>query len=426
MFVDTARIEIFAGNGGNGAVSFRHEKYVPDGGPDGGNGGKGGDVIAVADSNLLTLMDFKYKKKYKAENGQDGKGAKKFGKDGADVILKVPVGTVIREKNSGKVIADMNKKGMTKVIAKGGNGGKGNVNFKTSVRQAPSFAKAGAVGEKFEITLELKLLADVGLLGFPNVGKSTFLKASTKANPKIGNYRFTTLVPNLGVVYLDDESSFVIADIPGLIEGASEGAGLGHDFLRHIERTKLLLHIVDISSIEGNDPYDDFVKINEELKNFSEKLSALPQIAVANKADLLSDQSVYERFAKKITDLGYKCFKISAATHQGVDEVIKAAAKMLKQIPEKEIFSEEDYYQPEEKKNQGLDSAKVYFDSGKYIVEGEAVERLLYSINFDNLESGSYFQKRLEESGITDRLKKLGIKDKDTVSVAGYEFEYYD
>ena len=305
MFIDKARIFVKAGNGGNGAVSFRREKYVPAGGPDGGDGGRGANIIMVADTGLRTLMDFKYKKKYSAQNGEDGSKKKRAGKNGEDLILSVPEGTVIRDEKTGLIIADLKKAGDQAVVARGGYGGKGNQHFANAVRQAPAFAKSGTDGQERWITLELKMIADVGLLGFPNVGKSTFLSVVTSAKPKIANYHFTTLTPNLGVVQTRHGESFVIADIPGIIEGAADGVGLGHDFLRHVERTKVLVHIVDISGIEGRDPIDDFEKINEELRLYNERLSTRPQLVVANKSDLLFDESIYENFKKTMEEKGY-------------------------------------------------------------------------------------------------------------------------
>ena len=334
MFVDKAKLYIKAGDGGNGAVAFRREVYVPAGGPAGGDGGKGGNVIIVADSNLRTLMDYRYKTKYVAEPGDDGKGSNMFGKNGEDLYLSVPVGTIIKDEESGLVMADLKENGDKFVVAKGGYGGRGNTHFKTSVRQAPSFAKAGKDGEEKNIVLELRLIADVGLIGFPNVGKSTFLSIISKAKPKIANYHFTTLTPNLGVTKMKNGDSFVVADIPGIIEGANEGIGLGHDFLRHIERTKVLVHIVDIAGIDGRDPLDDFKKINIELKKYNEKLSVRPQIVVANKMDILEDIEIYNSFKSEIENSGLKVFSMSAATLSGVDEILYAISQMLKEAEE--------------------------------------------------------------------------------------------
>lgn len=425
MFVDLANISIKAGDGGNGAVCFRREKYIPAGGPSGGNGGKGGDVIILASSNLRTLMDFKYKKKYIAENGEDGKGSNMFGKDGEDLVIKVPVGTVIRNKKTGLVIKDMNKNNEEYIIAKGGSGGRGNATFKTSVRQAPAFAKMGKKGEEIEITLELKLLADVGLLGFPNVGKSTFLSVVTKANPKIANYHFTTLVPNLGVVIPKNASSFVIADIPGIIEGASEGVGLGFDFLRHIQRTKMLIHIVDISGQEGRNPIEDFKKVNNELENYSKSLITREQIVVANKIDLLFDRKSYDEFKKEVESLGYKVFPMSNATYEGVDDIINYVSNKLSSIPDIEIFEEEDYEKSEDL-DIDTDEIKIYKEDEKYYIGGRKIASLLYSVDFKSLESAQYFHNSMEKNGVYDKLRDMGIKDGDIVSILGYEFEFYD
>ena len=352
MFIDKAKIFVKSGDGGNGCVSFRREKYVPLGGPDGGDGGKGGSVIFEVDPGLTTLLDFKYKKKFVAEAGGKGEGSKCYGKDGDDLHVKVPMGTIIRDFESNKIIADLSHKDDVFVLAKGGKGGKGNCKFCTPTRQAPHFAEPGMPGEERWITLELKLLADVGLVGFPNVGKSTFLSTVTAAKPKIANYHFTTLKPNLGVVKAEGINAFVMADIPGIIEGAAEGVGLGLDFLRHIERTRLLIHVVDISGIEGRDPFEDFVKINEELKKYSVKLWDRPQIVVANKADMLYDEEVYEDFKKKVNELGFdKVYKMSAATKSGVDEIIKEAGRMLTEIPITDLeISEEERFVQEEKR----------------------------------------------------------------------------
>ncbi|EJU21053.1 Obg family GTPase CgtA [Peptoanaerobacter stomatis] len=426
MFVDIAKITIKAGDGGNGCVAFRREIYVPDGGPAGGDGGNGGNIIFKADNNLRTLLDFKYKKKYEAENGQDGKGSNMYGKNGEDLVIKVPVGTVIRDTDTNLVIADLRKNEQEVIVAHGGHGGKGNSHFKTSVRQAPSFAKSGTKGQQFEVNLELKLLADVGLIGFPNVGKSTFLSIVTKATPKIANYHFTTLTPNLGVASLKNGDSFVIADIPGLIEGASQGVGLGFDFLRHIQRTKILIHIVDISGCEGREPLEDFEKINKELEEFDEKLSRKKQIVVANKMDLLFDKSIYEEFKDEIESRGYKVFAMSTATVQGVEDILNYCSQLLSQIEEEDIFDDEEYYTDEKAVKKSTDDIKITKEKGIYKIEGDKLERLLYSVNFNDLESMRHFQSVLENTGIFDMLRKDGIQDGDTVSIYGFEFEFYD
>lgn len=426
MFVDKARIYLKAGNGGDGAVSFRREKYVPAGGPDGGNGGKGGSVIFKVDSGLRTLMDFKYQTKYKAGNGGNGSKKRSSGADGEDLILKVPPGTIVRDEKSGKVIVDLKNYDEEAVICKGGYGGKGNFNFATATRQAPAFAKSGKEGEERWVVLELKMIADVGLLGFPNVGKSTFLSMVTKAKPKIANYHFTTLTPNLGVVQTRYGDSFVMADIPGIIEGASEGAGLGHDFLRHIERTKVLVHIVDISGIEGRDPLDDFNKINEELKNYNEKLAVRNQVVVANKADVLLDKTVYDKFKEEVESQGYVVFKMSAATGEGVNEVIDYVSKILGEIDETELFTQEEIFNPEidVEKEEGL--SYEIDEEGKFVVSGKDLRRILYSVNFDDMESLHFFQSTLEKEGVFDKLRELGIEDGDTVKIYDLEFEFYN
>ena len=426
MFIDKARIFVKAGNGGNGAVSFRREKYVPAGGPDGGDGGRGANIIMVADTGLRTLMDFKYKKKYSAQHGEDGSKKKRAGKNGEDLILSVPEGTVIRDEKTGLIIADLKKAGDKAVVARGGYGGKGNQHFANAVRQAPAFAKSGTDGQERWITLELKMIADVGLLGFPNVGKSTFLSVVTSAKPKIANYHFTTLTPNLGVVQTRHGESFVIADIPGIIEGAADGVGLGHDFLRHVERTKVLVHIVDISGIEGRDPIDDFEKINEELRLYNEKLASRPQIVVANKSDLLFDETIYENFKKTMEEKGYEVFKMSAVTRDGVDQVIDRVSQLLNEVEEVELVSQEEMYRPElDVDDEG--GLKVEIDEdGIYVVTGKELRRIMYSVNFDDMESLQFFQAQMESKGVFDMLRQAGIEDGDTVKIYELEFEFYN
>ena len=426
MFIDKARIFVKAGNGGNGAVSFRREKYVPAGGPDGGDGGRGANIIMVADTGLRTLMDFKYKKKYSAQHGEDGSKKKRAGKNGEDLILSVPEGTVIRDEKTGLIIADLKKAGDKAVVARGGYGGKGNQHFANAVRQAPAFAKSGTDGQERWITLELKMIADVGLLGFPNVGKSTFLSVVTSAKPKIANYHFTTLTPNLGVVQTRHGESFVIADIPGIIEGAADGVGLGHDFLRHVERTKVLVHIVDISGIEGRDPIDDFEKINEELRLYNEKLASRPQIVVANKSDLLFDETIYENFKKTMEEKGYEVFKMSAVTRDGVDQVIDKVSQLLNEVEDVELVSQEEMYRPElDVDNEG--GLKVEIDEdGIYVVTGKELRRIMYSVNFDDMESLQFFQAQMESKGVFDMLRQAGIEDGDTVKIYELEFEFYN
>ena len=425
MFIDKARIFVKSGNGGNGAVSFRREKYVPAGGPDGGDGGNGASVIFEVDLGLRTLMDFKYQRKYVAEHGEDGSKKRKAGRNGEDLILKVPPGTIIRDEATGLVIADLKEEGDRAVVAKGGRGGKGNQHFANAVRQAPAFARSGSDGVEKWVVLELKMIADVGLLGFPNVGKSTFLSVVTKAKPKIANYHFTTLTPNLGVVQTKFGESFVLADIPGLIEGAAEGVGLGHDFLRHVERTKVLIHIVDISGLEGRDALDDFDKINGELKLYNEKLATRPQVVVANKMDILEDESIFDEFKNELEGRGYKVFKMSAATRQGVDDVIAYVSELLREAEEIELVSEEEMFRPEldEVQDEGL---QIDIEDGVYVVTGKSLRRIMYSVNFDDMESLQYFQKAMESQGVFDRLREMGIEDGDTVSIYEIEFEFYN
>lgn len=425
MFIDKARIFVKSGNGGNGAVSFRREKYVPAGGPDGGDGGNGASVIFEVDLGLRTLMDFKYQRKYVAEHGEDGSKKRKAGRNGEDLILKVPSGTIIRDEATGLVIADLKEEGDRAVVAKGGRGGKGNQHFANAVRQAPAFARSGSDGVEKWVVLELKMIADVGLLGFPNVGKSTFLSVVTKAKPKIANYHFTTLTPNLGVVQTKFGESFVLADIPGLIEGAAEGVGLGHDFLRHVERTKVLIHIVDISGLEGRDALDDFDKINGELKLYNEKLATRPQVVVANKMDILEDESIFEEFKNELEGRGYKVFKMSAATRQGVDDVIAYVSELLREAEEIELVSEEEMFRPEldEVQDEGL---QIDIEDGVYVVTGKSLRRIMYSVNFDDMESLQYFQKAMESQGVFDRLREMGIEDGDTVRIYEIEFEFYN
>ena len=421
-FIDIADIKIKAGNGGNGKVSFHREKYVANGGPDGGDGGKGGDIIFQADDNLSTLADFRYKRKYKAADGENGKAGRSYGKNAKDLIINVPRGTLIKEKNSGRIIADISTD-IPQVIAKGGKGGFGNAHFANAVRQVPRFAKPGIPGQELDIRLELKLLADVGLIGFPNVGKSTLISVVSQAKPQIANYHFTTITPNLGVVRLGEGSSFVIADIPGLIEGASEGLGLGHYFLRHIERCRLLVHIVDISGSEGRDPKEDFEKINKELEKFNIDLSKKPMIVAGNKYDLATDEQV-EEFKKYIEDKGYKFFLMSAEISYGTTALIKYIQEVLSKLPPIKHYEAE---KPTEEilSNNNRD-IEVKVCDGIYIVEGEWLIRLIDSINFDDNESFAYFQKVLIDTGVIKKLKDNGIKDGDTVSIYEIEFEFFD
>lgn len=422
MFIDRAKIFVKSGDGGNGSISFRREKYVPLGGPDGGDGGKGGDVVLVADPNMTTLLDFTYRKKYAAERGTNGSGSNCYGKNGETLYIKVPMGTIIRDVETNKIMSDLSHAGDSVVVVKGGKGGKGNAKFATSTRQAPNFAEPGMPGEERNIELELKLLADIGLIGFPNVGKSTLLSVTSKARPKIANYHFTTLKPNLGVVDVPGIKSFVMADIPGIIEGAAEGVGLGLDFLRHIERTRLLIHVVDISGVEGRDAFEDFLKINEELRKYSIKLWDRPQIIAANKADMLYDDEIFEDFKKKVNELGYdKVFKISGATNVGVEELLKEAAQVLSTIPVQDLeISEEEKFIPEEKRF----TYEIRKEDGIYIVEGSFVDRLLNSVNVNDADSLKYFHKVLRNKGVLDELMEMGIKDGDTVRLNDFEFEF--
>ncbi len=421
MFVDIVNIYVKAGKGGNGAVSFHRERCVTSGGPDGGDGGKGGDVILKTDNNISTLVDFKYKKKFIAQDGKPGGKKRCYGKKGEDVVIKVPAGTIVKNAKSGKIIVDMTNKDEF-VIAKGGSGGWGNQHFATSSKQTPRFAKPGVDGQEFNLTLELKLLADVGLVGFPNVGKSTFISVVSEAKPTIANYHFTTLTPVLGVVKVDDDSSFVMADIPGLIEGASEGIGLGHEFLKHIERCRLILHVVDVSGIEGRAPIEDFEKINKELKFFNEELASRPQIVVANKCDIAEDKKVKE-FEDYINKQGFELYKVSAVTKLGVQDVINCIAKKLNQLPPIKEYQPEAILEHENlvKNNRDFSIKK---DGEEYIIEAEWLFNILESANLDDYESLHYFQRVLKSSGIEDRLQKMGIKDGDTVRIFNLEFEY--
>jgi len=424
MFTDYVKIIAKAGNGGDGAVSFRREKYVAAGGPDGGDGGKGGSVYFEVDQDRNTLIDFRYQKKFKAENGKNGEGAHRFGKSGEDLIIKVPLGTIVKEVETGRVLADLSELGQKELVLAGGRGGKGNSHFATSTRQAPHFSQEGEKGEEKELILELKLLADVGLLGFPNVGKSTLLSVVTDATPKIADYHFTTLEPNLGVVKGEYGDSFVIADIPGIIEGASQGIGLGIQFLRHIERTRLLLHVVDVSGIEGRNPVQDFRTINEELKQYSEKLSQRKQIIVANKVDSMQEEKLYQELEKMAKEQGLEIYKISAATKQGVKELMIRVSEVLRTLPKEdliEIQKEEKVYTLEEQ-----EEICVKKEDGIYIVSGIAVEKLMRTVNLADNESLHYFHKRLNEMGINQRLKELGIQEGDWVQISDYELEWED
>ncbi len=421
MFTDYVKITAKAGNGGNGAISFRREKYVAAGGPDGGDGGKGGDVYFQVDPNANTLIDFRYTKKFKAESGKNGEGANKYGKSGEDLIIYVPIGTVIKDAKTNRVLADLSHEGQKELVLKGGRGGKGNSHFATATRQAPRFAQDGEDGEEKELILELKLLADVGLIGFPNVGKSTFLSRTTSATPKIADYHFTTLEPNLGVVKTDYGDSFVIADIPGIIEGASEGTGLGLQFLRHIERTRLLLHVIDVSGSEGRNPVEDFKKINTELKKYSEKLSKRKQIIVANKIDILQDTKLYEELEKTAKKNNLEIFKISSATGEGVSELIKHISEILKVLPKEELL---DYEEQKVYSLEDDDEITIIKEDDMYIVKGKPVERIMKRVNISDNESLYYFQKSLDELGVNQKLKAAGVQPGDIVKILDYELEW--
>lgn len=423
MFVDKAKIKIKAGNGGDGAVAFHREKFVAAGGPDGGDGGKGGDIVFKVDDNLSTLADFKYKRKYKAQSGMNGQGGKRNGKKGEDLIISVPRGTVIREEESGVILCDMSTDD-TFIAAKGGRGGWGNPHFATPTRQTPNFAKSGSPGEEWDVVLELKLLADVGLLGFPNVGKSSFISVVSQAKPIIADYHFTTLTPVLGVVSMGEGSSFVMADIPGLIEGASEGVGLGHEFLRHVDRCRMLLHIVDVSGSEGRDPIEDFEKINAELEKFDSELAKRPQIVAANKIDLASDEQL-ETFREYITCKGYEYYEMCAPILEGTKEVINAVAKKLATLPPIKQYEREEI--PMEtlmkKVNTGF---TVEEEDGVYFVEAEWLIKILARTDLDDYESLQYFQRVLISSGIIDALREKGAHEGDTVSIYDFEFDFVD
>ena len=423
MFVDKVGIHIKAGDGGHGAVAFHREKYIASGGPDGGDGGKGGDIVFLVDDNLSTLADFKYKRKYKAQNGFDGSGARRNGKKGEDLVIRVPRGTIIRENESGALIADLSNDEPF-IAAKGGKGGWGNVHFATPTRQTPRFAKSGAPGEEWDVTLELKLLADVGLVGFPNVGKSTLISVVSQAKPEIGNYHFTTITPVLGVVSMGEGSSFVMADIPGLIEGAWQGTGLGHQFLRHVERCRMLVHIVDVSGSEGRDPIEDFKTINSELEKFNPELAQRPMIVAGNKCDMATDEQI-EEFKQFVNSEGYDFFPIMAAIRYDVDPLLKKIQEMLSQLPpitryEAEpapVLDVEDFEDH---------TVSVRNQDGVFIVEADWLLQVMRGINFDDFESLNYFQKVLVNGGVIDALREHGCTDGDTVSIYDIEFDFTD
>lgn len=424
MFVDRVKIHIKGGNGGNGAVSFYRAKYITNGGPDGGDGGKGGDIIFAADDSINTLMDFRYKKIFKASPGADGSKRNCTGADGDNIIIKVPVGTVIREAESNKIMADMVKAGEEKIIIKGGKGGKGNQHFATPTRQAPRYAERGRISKEYDVILELKLIADVGLIGFPNVGKSTLLSMVTNANPKIANYHFTTLSPNLGVVRSRWGTDFVMADIPGLIEGASEGVGLGHEFLRHVERTKVFIHIVDAAALEGTDPVSDIEKINDELKKYNENLMERPMVIACNKMDIPEASENYEKIKAEYEPKGIKVFPISAASNKGLDDLLQAVADILRDYPEDIVFQEDFEEFVEDKiENEPFTIYQPY--EGYYVVEGVGVEKMIGYTNIDTEKGFAFFQKYLRDKGIIKALEEKGINEGDTVKIYDLEFEFY-
>ncbi|MDI9496916.1 MAG: GTPase ObgE [Bacillota bacterium] len=429
MFIDRATIEVAAGNGGDGTVSFRAEKYVPFGGPDGGDGGKGGDVVLLADQRLVTLQDFRYRRSYQAEHGERGGRKKMAGKAGADLVIRVPVGCLVRDAADGRLLVDMTVDGQSQIVALGGRGGRGNVHFANAVRQAPNFARPGRPGEELTLELELKLLADVGLVGFPNVGKSTLLSVITEARPKIANYPFTTLAPGLGIISCGgragrplDERQIVVADIPGLIEGAAEGVGLGHDFLRHIERTRLLLHVVDVSGSEGRDPVSDYEQIRSELQSYDAALAARPELIVANKIDLASPEQV-EAFAAAMRERGHeKIYPISAPIHEGVPELVAAVVRKVNELPPTVLAAAA----PAEHRTYtySIEAVEVTLEGGIYVVSGGGVEELMASINLDDSESLHYFQRQLRRRGVIDALEDAGIVEGETVRIDDVEFDY--
>lgn len=429
VFVDKAKIFIQSGKGGDGHISFRREKYVPNGGPDGGDGGKGGDIIFKVDEGLNTLSDFHYGGKYKAEPGQDGGKRRCHGKNGEDLIIRVPEGTVIKEAESGKVIADMSRDNKEVVVLRGGRGGNGNMHYATSTMQAPKYAQPGQPSLELEVLLELKVIADVGLVGFPNVGKSTFLSKVSNAKPKIANYHFTTLSPMLGVVDLNDAPGFVVADIPGLIEGASEGAGLGHEFLRHIERTRMMIHVVDAASTEGRDPIEDIEAINNELKSYNADITKKKQVIAANKTDMLSpeeEEEVINKIREKYEPMGVKVFSTSTLTGKGINELLYYVSRTLSEIKEQPIVFEQEFF-PETMLKTEEEAYTVEYDSKnkEYVVEGPKIEKMLGYTNLESEKGFVFFQKFMADNGILDELERLHIQDGDTVRIYGFSFEYY-
>jgi GTPase len=425
MFVDRVKVNLKAGNGGDGCVSFYRAKYVPNGGPDGGDGGRGGDIILVADPSCNTLLDFRYKKVFKANNGAQGGRRNCSGKDAEDIIIRVPVGTIVRELNSNNIMADLVTPHEEKILIKGGRGGKGNQHFATPTRQAPEYCENGKIAKEYDVILELKLIADVGIIGFPNVGKSTLLSMVTNANPKIANYHFTTLSPNLGVVRSKWGKDFVLADIPGLIEGASEGIGLGHEFLRHVERTKAFIHVVDASGTEGDDPLENIEKINKELNSYNSKLMERPQVIACNKMDIPESKENYEKIRDKYENKGVKVFPISAISNNGLDELLSAVANVLKDYKEDIIF-EENYEEYSEIKIDDMPFEVIKIDETGYSVEGMGIKRMLGLTNINTDKGLAFFQRYLRDKGIIDALKENGVKEGDTVHLYDLEFDYYE
>ncbi len=423
MFVDRVKIHVKGGNGGNGMVSFYRAKYITHGGPDGGDGGRGGDVIFVGDESMGTLMDFRYKRMFKAENGENGGKRNCFGKDGASIYIKVPVGTVIREAQSNKVMADITKHGEEKILISGGKGGKGNQHFATPTRQAPRYAEQGRVAKEYDVILELKLIADVGLIGFPNVGKSTLLSMVTNANPKIANYHFTTLAPNLGVVEGRFGDSFVLADIPGLVEGASEGVGLGHAFLRHVERTKVFIHVVDAAGVEGDDPVENVRKINQELETYNPELMKRPQVIAANKTDIPGAEENVARLKEVYEKQGFTVFPISAATNKGLDELLTKVGEILRNYPEDIVFEEE--YEEYDEVAVDTEPFTIDIEDDVYVVRGVGVEKMIGYTNIDTEKGFAFFQRYLKEKGIIEALEEKGIEEGDTVQIYDMQFEFW-
>ena len=425
MFIDDVKINVKAGDGGNGAMTFHREKYVDNGGPDGGDGGRGGSIYFRVASNVNTLLEFRYKKKIVAPSGKNGSGGKCTGTSGEDVYIDVPQGTIVKDLDKNKVIADLSEIGQTYIIAQGGRGGRGNQHFANSIRQSPRFAEMGEPGEEKNLELELKLIADVGLIGFPNVGKSTIISCVSAAKPKIANYHFTTLEPMLGVVKSKSGKSFVLADIPGIIEGASEGVGLGIEFLRHVERTRVLLHVIDVSGSEGRNPVQDYEKINTELNNFSENLAAKKQIVVVNKIDVMEDETNLQNLIDRCKQDNVEVITVSAATNQGLEELVEKVGKYLEEIPKQELYVIEEDIEEITLDTEDLDNEfYIDFKDGEYYVYGKPIERLMRKVNFGSFESRQYMQRVLKSLGVINALTKKGVKAGDTIDILGYKLEY--